>query len=128
MIVRDGRILMVRERGTGPTGRHDGTEYWTLPGGGIEPGETADQAVRREVIEETGLTPLTVRFLLNVPFPSGPTACFAVEVADGEPRLGVDDVPCDCPRMVSLDWIPLPDVAPQSGGLPIPTLIVAWPV
>ncbi|MQA25664.1 MAG: NUDIX domain-containing protein [Micromonosporaceae bacterium] len=29
-------------------GRHDGHEYWTLPGGGVEPGETLESAVRRE--------------------------------------------------------------------------------
>ncbi|GGY51098.1 DNA mismatch repair protein MutT [Bacterioplanes sanyensis] len=33
----------------------DGREYWVFPGGGIEPGETAEQAVVREVEEETSL-------------------------------------------------------------------------
>jgi 8-oxo-dGTP diphosphatase len=49
--VRDdrGRLLLVR-RGTEPAkGR------WSVPGGRVEPGETAVQAVVREVAEETGL-------------------------------------------------------------------------
>jgi 8-oxo-dGTP diphosphatase len=102
VIIRDGRLLMVRQRGTGPSGRHDGQEYWTLPGGGIQRGETPEQAVMREVAE-TGLEPLTAGFLYDVPHPSGWTACYRVVVAAGEPRLGSDDdLGCDCPRMIGL--------------------------
>jgi ADP-ribose pyrophosphatase YjhB (NUDIX family) len=44
-----GRLLLIR-RGHEP---HAG--LWSLPGGRVEAGETLEQAVRREVLEETGL-------------------------------------------------------------------------
>jgi 8-oxo-dGTP diphosphatase len=50
-VVQDaaGRLLLIR-RGHDP---HAG--LWSLPGGRVEGGETLEQAVRREVLEETGL-------------------------------------------------------------------------
>jgi 8-oxo-dGTP diphosphatase len=45
----DGRLLLIR-RGHAP---HAGS--WSLPGGRVEAGETPEQAVEREVREETGL-------------------------------------------------------------------------
>ncbi|HET6297599.1 MAG TPA: hypothetical protein VFG33_29715 [Kribbella sp.] len=54
------------------------------------------------------------------------TTVFRVEVATGEPRLGVDDLECDCPRMVGLDWIEAPKVKSQYGGSPVPLLIYSW--
>jgi 8-oxo-dGTP diphosphatase len=45
----DGRLLLIRRRNP------PGAGLWSLPGGRIEPGETDQQAVVREVAEETGL-------------------------------------------------------------------------
>jgi 8-oxo-dGTP diphosphatase len=48
-IFRDGRVLIVRR------GRPPAHGLYSLPGGGVELGETLEQAVIREVREETGL-------------------------------------------------------------------------
>ena len=48
-IFRDGQVLIVRR------GRPPAQGLYTLPGGGVELGETLEQAVTREVREETAL-------------------------------------------------------------------------
>jgi 8-oxo-dGTP diphosphatase len=125
-IVRDGHVLMVRERNRGPSGRHDGLEFWTLPGGGVEAGESDDDAVRREVREEVGLHVMSSRRLFEFSYPSGHTTVYAVEVEHAEPTLGVDpDLDCPCPRMVGLDWVPVPPLRGDTGALAVPTVIAA---
>ncbi|TFV66332.1 UNVERIFIED_ORG: NUDIX domain-containing protein [Bacillus sp. AZ43] len=44
-----GRLLLIR-RGQAPS-----AGLWSVPGGRVEPGETVERAVEREVLEETGL-------------------------------------------------------------------------
>jgi 8-oxo-dGTP diphosphatase len=50
VIVHEGRVLLV-QRGREPLRGH-----WSIPGGAVETGETLETALRREVLEETGLT------------------------------------------------------------------------
>jgi 8-oxo-dGTP diphosphatase len=49
VIVEDGRVVLVRRRQAPLAGQ------WSLPGGAVELGETLEQAVTRETLEETGL-------------------------------------------------------------------------
>ncbi len=56
-VIFDGPSVLLIERGQEPL-----KGFWTLPGGLVECGERLDEALRREVREETGLEvePLTV--------------------------------------------------------------------
>lgn len=45
----DGRLLLILR------GKEPAKGCWSLPGGRVEPGETHEEAVAREVAEETGL-------------------------------------------------------------------------
>ena len=88
-VVRDGRILMVRH--------HEGTrEFWTLPGGGAEPGESLAQAALREMAEEVCLTGTVGPVLYERAYltPAGQDVretCFLVDVPPGaSPVLGHD--------------------------------------
>ncbi|KAF0245518.1 MAG: mutator MutT [Planctomycetota bacterium] len=50
-VVRRGGKILIAKR---PAGKHL-AGYWEFPGGAVEPGETAEEAVKRELREETGL-------------------------------------------------------------------------
>jgi 8-oxo-dGTP diphosphatase len=54
IIERDDAYLLARRRDIG---------WWNLPGGGLEPGETVEQGVAREVREEVGVEIRIVRLV-----------------------------------------------------------------
>ena len=67
-IIRDHQILLIKQ-----TEHASGRSYWLLPGGGIEPDETEERCVQREVLEETGLHVLVQDLLLDEPASPGGT-------------------------------------------------------
>ena len=56
-----GEMLFIRRS------RDPGKGKWGLPGGFVDAGETAEQAVAREIHEEVGLTVVSTEFLTTAP-------------------------------------------------------------
>ncbi|CCG04915.1 NUDIX domain-containing protein [Blastococcus saxobsidens] len=87
----DARRLLVIRRGQEPS-----RGLWSVPGGRVEPGETAAQAVEREVLEETGLRVRAGRVVGRVRIDAGAVvydvADLACELLDPDPvpRAGDD--------------------------------------
>jgi ADP-ribose pyrophosphatase YjhB (NUDIX family) len=86
--------------------------WWSLPGGALETGEKLDEAVRREVLEETGLVvkPVEVFEIFERIMKDAAGAIeyhyvlvdYVCKIAGGEPRAG-DDV-------CRVEWIRLADL------------------
>ena len=81
-ILKDDQILMVCHQTATRT-------YWTLPGGGKQAGETLEQAVVREVKEETGLDVEIVQLLFEEDYEYGKSYCYHARPLDetAEPTL-----------------------------------------
>lgn len=104
----DNKILLIK-RNTRPF-----VGYWALPGGRMDPGETINQTIIREVKEETGLDVKIVRVVgeyvekgarEDVEYEYYPT-CFVVEPIGGE--LKKQDSEIQEMKLFSLDALPLP--------------------
>ncbi len=67
-----GRLLLVRR------GRPPGEGLWSVPGGRVEPGESDHEAVRRELLEETGLQVAVGRLAGAVERPGGPGVVYVI--------------------------------------------------
>jgi 8-oxo-dGTP diphosphatase len=108
VILRDDSVLMVQH------GHADGRTYWTLPGGAIEAGESPEDAIVREVQEETRLNGRVVRLLHAGRYSLGSESIYLVEVdASQQPTLGHDpeEDGLDHPLLRDIRWMPLAELA-----------------
>jgi ADP-ribose pyrophosphatase YjhB (NUDIX family) len=85
IIINDDRLLVMHRN-------KFGDEYDTLPGGNVEPGESLEEALKREVEEETQVTFDSPRlvFIEHAGDPWGDQYIYYCEYRSGEPRLHPD--------------------------------------
>ncbi len=107
-ILQDNHILLIQhlEYGTGRS-------YWLLPGGGIEPIESEEDCVQREVWEETGLRVKVERLLMDEPELVGAVRrkTYLCIPLSGEASPGYEPEPelVDVYRIAEVRWLNLLD-------------------
>lgn len=52
IIYKNGRLFALKHKDSGGE-----VNYWATPGGGLDDGESLQDGLRRELVEETGITP-----------------------------------------------------------------------
>ncbi len=86
VVIREGKLLMMHRF-------NNGEEYWVLPGGGVEEGEDVNQAVLRELQEETSIESNLKENLLEFIDPRGDKHClFLCDYISGEAKLHRDSI------------------------------------
>ncbi len=83
LIVQDDKVLIIHRL-------NHGSEYWVFPGGHVEDDETAEEAAKREVLEETSLRVTNISQIVPYLHPDNneSQAVVLAQVEPGEPRLG----------------------------------------
>lgn len=86
VVVRDGRIMLCQRK----PGVHNGLK-WEFPGGKLEPGESPEEALRRELREELSIDVRVGHAIDNVYFryPDRDVLLmfYRCEIITGEPRI-----------------------------------------
>jgi 8-oxo-dGTP diphosphatase len=96
IVVQGDRVLMVRRR------VKEGALSWQFPAGGIEAGESPEEAAVRETLEETGLEVKAIRQIGHLPrHPKSGREMFytAAEVVAGEARVA------DAEELAEVAWV-----------------------
>ena len=107
VVWRDGRLLLTQRPPGGPLGLQ-----WEMPGGKLEPGESAQQALVREIREELGVlaTPHEVLGASNHEYPNGLEVAIVfvrctLHSHDFVPSPAVHDLRWLAPAVIDLDTV-----------------------
>jgi 8-oxo-dGTP pyrophosphatase MutT (NUDIX family) len=105
LLVRDGQVLLIR---------HTYMHSWFAPGGGVERGETLEQAVRREAREEVGATLHDLRLMgIYTSFKESKSDHVVMFVSTDFDVDGTSDREVEETRWFPLDGLP-PDLSPAT--------------
>ena len=87
--VQDNKILLINHAGMNESG-----EFWSPPGGGLQFGETIEDCLKREFLEETNTIISVGKFLKINEFVKPPLHAielfYEVKILSGEMKVGFD--------------------------------------
>ncbi|VXD13020.1 NUDIX hydrolase [Marinoscillum sp. 108] len=116
ILQEENAILMLKHKGIGPNGH-----LWSPPGGGIEFGENAEDALKKEFLEETGLTISVGQFLFVNEYQDDRHHAielfFEVTRLAGEIQLGADpELPKNKQILEELRWLSFDEIKNMDSG------------
>ena len=126
-IIRDHQVLLLKQ-----TEHASGRSYWQIPGGRIEPNETEEQCVQREMLEETGLEVQVDALLLDEPSPPGSIyqcwKTYRCSILAGEARPGSEPeaVYANAYSFTEVGWFDLQHPGTWNERLEADSFISAW--
>ena len=126
-IIRDHQVLLLKQ-----IEHASGRSYWQIPGGRIEPDETEEQCVQREMREETGLEVRVDTLLLDEPSPPGSIyqrwKTYRCTILAGEARPGSEPEAdyATAYSFTEVGWFDLRHPATWNGRLESDSYIQSW--
>jgi 8-oxo-dGTP diphosphatase len=119
VIVEGGQLALIRRV-------REGRTYYLFPGGGVEPGETPEQAAVREAWEELGVEVRLGEIVHEEVFDGGRFVFFRADIVGGEFGTGAwpdhaEESELERRRGGTHEavWVPLAELRPEDVGLDV---------
>jgi 8-oxo-dGTP diphosphatase len=118
VLIENGKVALIERH---RAGKH----YYVFPGGGVDAGETPEQAAIREMEEETGLRVTVQRKLAEIYFGLSEQVYFLVDRQDGKFGTGTgieftDSDPDDPTEGIYIPiWMPLEELPQHENVYPV---------
>ena len=118
ILIEDNKVALIeRHRG--------GVDYFVFPGGGVDEGETPEQAAIRETMEELGLEVLIKQKVVSIHFDQSTQVYYLVERVGGEFGTGTgeeftDSDPNDPQEGIYIPiWMPIDEISQHENVFPV---------
>jgi 8-oxo-dGTP diphosphatase len=118
ILIEDNKVALIeRHRG--------GVDYFVFPGGGVDEGETPEQAAIRETMEELGLEVLIKQKAVSIHFDQSTQVYYLVERVGGEFGTGTgeeftDSDPNDPQEGIYIPiWMPIDEISQHENVFPV---------
>jgi len=112
--VQSGKVLLINHSGMNESG-----EFWSPPGGGLEFGESIEDCLKREFLEETNTIISVGRFLTVREFLKPPLHAielyYEVKILSGEIKIGFDPE-MEYQIIKDIQWLSFEEVSEKGEG------------